>query len=191
MPFQSAGGGVASIGGAGTAVVGGAIVTLASGSITRNTLDDGAGNMVLAGNLNLAIGKTVNTDNVFSVNASTRISLGGTNATVTQGGFFANAGFGAGAVQTKSANYNMVATDFAVYVTTAASTIVITLKSNGTGTIQVVQKVDAGAGSVTLTPDVGTIDGAASKSLNVQNMSAMCQFDGTNWHVIAVNTGVI
>lgn len=185
---------IASLGGTGITVQGGQVNTVASGGAVRNILDDGSGNATVSGNF------TVNGGTVSMAGAVVQAAqFKGTSGTLdmrftpaTLNNSFSALQLSASQVSSKSANYNMVANDAGVFVTTGASAIVITLNhGNGTGAMQFVQKVDAGAGSVTLTPDVGTIDGAATKSLNVQNMSALCAYDGANWHIVALNTGVI
>ncbi len=86
----------------------------------------------------------------------------------------------------KAANYPMTATDLAVKVTTGAGVITITLPpAPVAGQVCAVKKVDAGAGTVTVAPAAGTLDGAASQSLAGQNTGIMVQFDGANWHTIA------
>lgn len=203
MPVNASSGGVAvggggatiaSLGGAGIATQGGQINTVASGGAVRNILDDGSGNATVAGNLSVN-GSTVNMAGAVVQAAqfkgtSGTLDMRFTPATLSNS--LRVSQLGASQIVSESANYNMAANDSLVLVTTGASTIVVTLNhGNGAGTIQTVKKVDAGAGTVTLTPDTGTLDGAATKSLNVQNMSAVCIFDGTNWQIIAVNTGVI
>jgi len=89
-------------------------------------------------------------------------------------------------VTAKAANYPMVAGDSTVLVTTAAGAIAITLPAAPvTGRVVWVKKVDAGAGTVVITPAAGTLDGAASQTLTGQNTGIMVQFDGANWWTIA------
>jgi hypothetical protein len=86
----------------------------------------------------------------------------------------------------KAANYPMTAADTGVMVTTGAGVITVTLPAAPeTGRVVWVKKVDAGAGTVTVSPAAGTLDGAASQSLAGQNTGIMCQWDGAKWLTVA------
>ena len=86
----------------------------------------------------------------------------------------------------KAGNYAMTATDTAVMVTTGAGAIAITLPPAPVpGRLCAVKKVDAGAGTVTVTPAAGTLDGAANQVLAAQNHGVLVQFDGANWFTVA------
>lgn len=83
-------------------------------------------------------------------------------------------------------NTAMNATDFEVLVTTGAGAIAIALPvAPSTGRMAAVKKVDAGAGTVTVTPAAGTLDGAVSQPLAGQNTGILVQFDGANWWTVA------
>jgi len=83
-------------------------------------------------------------------------------------------------------NTAMTATDFELLVTTGAGAIAVTLPAApSTGRMAAVKKVDAGAGTVTVTPAAGQLDGAASQPLAGQNTGILIQWDGANWWTVA------
>ena len=64
--------------------------------------------------------------------------------------------------------------------TAGAGGFVLTLPAVNIGAAVFAKKVDSGAGTVTLTPASGTIDGAANKPLTVQYDAYHLVSDGTN-----------
>lgn len=87
----------------------------------------------------------------------------------------------------KSANYTTTAVDTVILATGGAGGITITLLDAATysGKIQVVKKVDAGVGAVTVgRTGANTLDGATSKTLASQYDSLSFISDGTNWYII-------
>ena len=72
-----------------------------------------------------------------------------------------------------------------ILVSTGASTRTITLPAvaANSGRSIFIKKIDSGAGIATITPNGGTIDGAASNGLNAQYSFVQIVSDGTNWFV--------
>lgn len=66
-------------------------------------------------------------------------------------------------------------------VVLASGTINLTLPAVGSYVSRRMTIKNIGTGSVTITPASGTLDGAASKTLNVQYSSVDLVTDGTNW----------
>jgi hypothetical protein len=71
-----------------------------------------------------------------------------------------------------------------VLATGGVSGITLTLPSPTAGKIFNIKKVDAGVGTITLSPPSGTIDGAASKVITSQYDSLTITSDGTNFFII-------
>lgn len=68
-------------------------------------------------------------------------------------------------------------------VSTGGGAFALTLPPNYAGATVIVKKVDASANACTVTPQSGTIDGAANLVLNTQWQSRELICDGTNWYV--------
>lgn len=102
-------------------------------------------------------------------------------------------------VAAKSADFTVWTDDTAgspkdvYFVTTAASTITVTLPTVASGDALngravTIMKVDSGAGSVSIDADgVEEINGATTKSLSSQYDFAELVSDGTAWYVIGTN----
>lgn len=108
------------------------------------------------------------------------------------------------ACKSVSANYNVLAFDDLILVTTAATNKTITLQYLNTDYLQdsvsynyggfavsylltkviTIKKVDSGAGNVIIDGYGALIDGAATITLTAQYQSVTLQFDGTNWNKI-------
>jgi len=108
------------------------------------------------------------------------------------------------ACKSVSANYNVLAFDDLILVTTAATNKTITLQYLSTDYLQdsvsydysgftvsylltkviTIKKVDSGAGNVIIDGYRALIDGAATITLTAQYQSVRLQFDGTNWNKI-------
>lgn len=179
---------MASIGGTGVVTRGGSIVTLTAAGTTRNTLDDGAGNEIIASNL--------------TVQGTMAINVAGVALTISNGRINTSTGTGPQImralrwtdVQAPSTNYNVLSTDSVILATGGAGGINVNLPAPagvGAGTMYGVKKVDAGAGAVTIVPGAGTIDGGASVALATQNQGAICINDGTNWFVLVNSGGIL
>ena len=85
-----------------------------------------------------------------------------------------------------SAPYTAISGDV-VLVTTGASAIGIALPAPTAGSVVVMKKVDAGAGTASLVIPVGgtaLIDGSSSLGTNVQYARFRVIADGTNWNVV-------
>lgn len=90
---------------------------------------------------------------------------------------------GVSRVLAKSANYTLSGADV-VLGTAGAGGWTATLPAASLGTQVVVKKIDSGAGTITVSPASGTIDGAASVALIVRYDSVWLESDGTNWFVL-------
>jgi len=108
------------------------------------------------------------------------------------------------ACKSVSANYNVLAFDDLILVTTSTTNKTITLQYLSTNYLQdsvnydyggfavsylltkviTIKKVDSGAGSVIINGFGALIDGAATFTLAAQYQSVTLQFDGTNWNKI-------
>ncbi len=71
------------------------------------------------------------------------------------------------AVRSVTANTNAIAGDYAIFVDASGGPVTVTLKA--TMTECVIKKTDISDNAVTITPEAGTIDGAASTNLTVVN----------------------
>lgn len=92
------------------------------------------------------------------------------------------------AVVAKTGDYTATAADHVILVTTAASTITITLPTavGITGKPYKVKKVDSGAGTVVIDGNASeTIDGATTLTLTNQYDFADLVSNGTNWQVVS------
>ena len=76
--------------------------------------------------------------------------------------------------------YTALAGDI-VLATAGAGGFTVTLPAVSRNAQVFVKKVDSGAGTITVSPASGTIDGAASLALVVQYDAALLVCDGTNW----------
>jgi len=85
------------------------------------------------------------------------------------------------------ANYTITDTDgfSTILVSTGASTRTITLPAvaANAGRRLSIKKIDGGVGNVTITPNGGTIDGIATKTINFIHGVFDLVSDGTNWRV--------
>ncbi len=87
-------------------------------------------------------------------------------------------------VVAKSATYSALAADI-VLCTAGAGGFTVTLPAAVLDEQVIVKKVDSGAGSITITPASGTIDGQATLVIAMQYEGFTMVSDGTNWFVIA------
>jgi hypothetical protein len=71
-----------------------------------------------------------------------------------------------------------------VMATAGSSGWTLTLPAVGLGNQVLVKKIDSGAGTITILPSSGTIDGASSATLVVQYDSLWLESDGTNWFIL-------
>lgn len=78
--------------------------------------------------------------------------------------------------------YTALAGDI-VLATAGAGGFTVTLPAVSRNAQVQVKKVDSGAGTITVSPASGTIDGAASYALVVQYDSVTLVCDGTNWNI--------
>lgn len=88
-----------------------------------------------------------------------------------------------------SANYSAVVGTFPetiLRVTTGTATIAVTLPSpsSSKGRIFLVKKIDAGIGTITVTPSSGTIDGQASWQITNQYDYVRFLSNGTGYDVV-------
>ncbi len=87
-----------------------------------------------------------------------------------------------------SSNYTVTTTDGydTLLVTTGASNITITLPAvaSNAGRRLAIKKIDSGVGTVTVTPNGGTIEGASSNVIRVQYSSIEIISDGINWYAL-------
>jgi hypothetical protein len=86
-------------------------------------------------------------------------------------------------VVTKSANYTAVAGDI-VLCTAGGGGFTVTLPAATINSQVIVKKIDGGAGTITISPAAGTIDGAGSQSITTRYQSYTLVADGTNWNII-------
>jgi hypothetical protein len=86
-------------------------------------------------------------------------------------------------VTAQSANYNAIAGDI-VLATAGGGGFTVTLPASTISSQIVVKKVDGGAGTITITPTSGTIDGSASATITTRYVSLTLVADGTNWNLI-------
>lgn len=96
-------------------------------------------------------------------------------------------------ITSKSANATLLLTESGIIdVTTAASTITITLPSAATSQVSyVIKKVDSGAGSITIaTTSSQLIDGVSTKFIAYQYGYIQVVSDGTGWQIIDGSTNV-
>lgn len=98
-----------------------------------------------------------------------------------------------GAVQVVSTAIDYVAAvgvspETVILVTTGTGDINITLPiaASAAGRIFTVKKVDAAVGTITITPNTGTIDGSATWTINTQFSFVRMLCDGANYDVIGV-----
>lgn len=99
--------------------------------------------------------------------------------------FGASGGGGGGAVQSKTANYTMLAGDALVNVDATGGAVTITLPVTPTvGQVYMVKKVDASANAVTVADSSGTIDNAASVTISTRYQADSFVYDGTNWWIV-------
>jgi len=107
-------------------------------------------------------------------------------------------------IQNKSANYNVMAYDDVVFMTTGATNKTVTLAYSQIGFLEssiilnintvdttleygkqiTIKKVDSGAGNVIIDGNGALIDGAATYTIYTQYDSVTLQWDGTNWNII-------
>ena len=85
-------------------------------------------------------------------------------------------------VTAQSGTYAAIAGDI-VFATAGAGGFTVTLPASTIGSQVVVKKVDAGAGTITITPTSGTIDGSASSTIVTRYVSLTFVADGTNWNL--------
>ena len=88
----------------------------------------------------------------------------------------------------KSAIYTASSGDI-VMATAGAGGWVLTLPAVARGAFVYVKKVDSGAGTITITPASGTIDGASTLGLVVQYDVAMLVSDGVGWFNLSAFVG--
>jgi hypothetical protein len=86
-------------------------------------------------------------------------------------------------VTAQSANYTAIAADI-VLCTAGAGGFTVTLPASTINSQVIVKKVDGGAGTITITPTSGTIDGAANQTITTRYVSLTMVADGTNWNLI-------
>jgi hypothetical protein len=98
-------------------------------------------------------------------------------------------GLGSVRDETGSASYTPIAADNGILIVfNDASPVAVTLNS-AIASPYFLFVTNFGAGLVTFTPSSGTINGAASASIN-ENYFGEVAFDGTNWHLSADLSGV-
>lgn len=96
---------------------------------------------------------------------------------------------GAVAVTSKTGSYATVNGDCGAYlVFNSASAVALTLTSSVTAPWSLAGVVNAGAGTLTITPSGGTINGSAGLTLTTGQGISAPTFDGTNWTATG-NTG--
>jgi len=93
-------------------------------------------------------------------------------------------GFGAGAIQSKTANYTALSTDGIILADASSGAFTITLPAVAVGESLIVKKIDSSVNYVTVSPASGTIDGDASVIIGVQWRSLTFVSNGTNWFLI-------
>lgn len=91
--------------------------------------------------------------------------------------------FAAFHVTPQSTTYSAVASDI-VLCTAGAGGFTVTLPASTINNQVIVKKVDAGAGTITVTPTSGTIDGAATDTITTRYVSNTYVADGTNWNKV-------
>ena len=113
--------------------------------------------------------------------------VAGTNVTIT--GSFPNqtinssGGGGTVAPVTKTSSYVTSIANVEILMNSAsATTVTLTTASLPSGWVYRVKNINTGV--VTVTPASGTLDGAASQNLSLQNQSFDCLWDGTNFWIL-------
>lgn len=95
----------------------------------------------------------------------------------------------------KSANFSILSSDqnkfFPVDATAGAVTGTLpTLASGDAGWSTIIGKIDAGSSSVVVAPASGTINGAASVSLSIQNAAFLVYWTGTVWYALSLSPSI-
>lgn len=86
-------------------------------------------------------------------------------------------------VTARSTTYTALASDI-VLCTAGAGGFTVTLPASTINSQVIVKKVDAGAGTITISPTSGTIDGAATDTITTRYVSNTYVADGTNWNKV-------
>lgn len=160
----------ASLGGTGIGTPGGSVVTLNSAGATRNTLDDGSGNMIASAALNV-LGNLTATS-LLNVNGGLRLAQ---------------------ILVTAAGTTTVAITNAVVLCDCTAGSQTINLEAAPTSLItHYIKRIDATANTVTLSGNGNTIDGSATIAL-ASNESVLVAWNATNakWYVIAANAGAI
>lgn len=93
-------------------------------------------------------------------------------------------------VLSASSNYTVTTTDgvSVVSMTTGASNVTVTLPAvaSSGGRILTIKKIDSGAGTITITPNGGTINGNTTNVLTAQYSWITMYCNGANWFVTSV-----
>ena len=85
----------------------------------------------------------------------------------------------------KSANYTMVAGDYAIDCDATNGAFLITLKTGVKGDEALIRKSDTSNNAITIgTPGSETIAGLSTILLRRQNESVLLRYDGTNWQIV-------
>jgi hypothetical protein len=89
-------------------------------------------------------------------------------------------------VQATSSNFTTDASSSVVIVNTSAGNrgVTIAAATERTNRVLIIKKNDGGANTLTITPNSGNIDGAATLVLSAAYDKATIIFDGSNWHTI-------
>jgi hypothetical protein len=86
-------------------------------------------------------------------------------------------------IVSKSANYTAVDHDY-ILMNNPSAPVTVTLPAAVKGAMVCVKKVAAGTNDITISPQSGSIDGAASDTISLQWQSKDYLSDGTNWYLI-------
>lgn len=167
---------------------------------TTTSTDKDTGCLVLGGGL--GVGENINAGG--DINAVGVIKKGGVDintagtltnlAYLNQANSFTGLNTFAGiknALLTKTANYNMLVTDYCILANGNGATVDIKLPTPSVGREVVIKAIDI-TNTVRIIPNgAETIDGAANYTFVGQYESKTLISDGTNWFVIGVNAAVV
>lgn len=180
----------------------GVITVVQNSSFSRGSNNQNLGiNSFVFGNGNNV---SRNSSNIFIVGNNVTLPDNASNFQYINGQVSSTVIGDKGVVVSVSADYNVLAYDDCVLVTTGATNKTITLayvlaaylianidiNVGGTqytfdiGKRITIKKVDSGAGNVIIDGDGANIDGSATITLTTQYESLTLQWDGTNWNII-------
>lgn len=128
-------------------------------------------------------GTTQSTNERMRINGSGLVGIGNNNPTST----LSVTGSTAHSIVTKTANYTATASDYTIVCNNSgAITITLPAASGATGRVYVIKKISGALNNVVIDGNGSeTIDGSTTRTLTLQNESAMIQCDGSSWYIIS------